>query len=84
MSWQVRLSDDAVRELSRLDAQQAQRIITKLAQAAENPRRFLKRLAGQDDFKLRAGDYRIIAILIHSENIVFVEKIGHRKNVYKS
>ena len=83
MRWQVRLSDEAIRELSNLDAQQAQRIITKLSQAAENPQHFLKRLSGQDDFKLRAGDYRIIAVLIHSENVVFVEKIGHRKNIYK-
>lgn len=60
-----------------------QRIIEKLEKAAESPPHYFKRLTGADDYKLRVGDYRILVLLLHSKNTVFVEKIGHRKNVYK-
>ena len=43
---------------------------------------FMKsKLQGEDLYKIRVGDYRI---LFRIENdAILVEKIGHRKNVYK-
>lgn len=83
MVWKIIWSDTAARVLTKLTNAEVLRINSKLEQAAENPQHFLKRLSGQDDFKLRVGEYRIITLLIHSETVLFVEKIGHRKNIYK-
>ena len=66
-----------------LDPPVARRIIAKLEQAAENPDRFFRRLAVSDDYKLRVGDYRLLAILIHATRTIVVERVDHRSRVYE-
>ncbi len=81
--WEIQFSIEAVRDLSKLDAKTAARIIKKLEESSKNPVHFFTRLAGHDDYKLRVGDYRVIALLLHDLKVIFIEKIGHRKNIYK-
>ena len=83
ISWNIELSEEALRDLSNFDVQTSNRIIKKLEESAKNPTHFFKRLKGQDDYKLKVGDYRILALLLHEKNIIFVEKVGHRRNIYK-
>lgn len=83
MGWKIEFSDEALRELSNLDRKTAQQITKRIDEAAEDPYHYFSRLTGQDDYKLRAGDYRVVVLLLHSRQTVFIEKIGHRKNVYK-
>jgi len=83
MAWKLSWSTDAALFMSKLDQKEAQRISDKLESTLSNPNHFFRRLAGEDDCKLRIGDYRAIVLLLHSEETVFVEKVGHRKRVYK-
>jgi mRNA interferase RelE/StbE len=55
-----------------------------LAENAENiePKGLRKNLAGLA--KMHEGDYRIIYEIVHSEKIVIVHFIGHRREVYKN
>lgn len=48
-----------------------------------DPYRFFERLKGRKDYKLRVGDYRIIADINKTEKKIEVTLIGHRKNIYK-
>ena len=57
--------------------------MAKLEQAAENPDRYFRRLAASDDYKLRIGDYRLIAALSHEQRTVYVERVDHRSRVYE-
>ena len=83
MPWKIRWSQEAALSMSGFDKKLAKRIFEKLEEASENPLHFFERLAGEEDYKLRVGDYRILVLLFHAQSLVFVEKIGHRKNVYK-
>lgn len=83
MTWKLAWSTDAALFMSKLDLKEAQRISHKLESTLANPNHFFRRLAGEDDCKLRIGDYRAIVLLLHSEETVFVEKVDHRKRVYK-
>ena len=83
MGWKIGWSTDAASFMSRLEKEDARRIVEKLEDAAENPQHYFRRLIGEEDCKLRIGDYRALVLLVHSENMVFVEKIDHRKKVYK-
>ena len=83
MAWKLAWSTDAALFMSKLDLKEAQRISDKLEDALSNPQHFFKRLSGEDDCKLRMGDYRAIVLLLHAEETVFVEKVDHRKRVYK-
>ena len=49
----------------------------------ENPHRFFERLKGRTDYKLRVGDYRVIADLDDRTKKIEVTLIDHRSRVYK-
>ncbi len=83
ISWKIELSEEAFRDLSNLDLTISKRVIDKLEKSAKDPKHFFKRLKGCDDYKLKVGDYRILALLLHEKKIIFVEKVGHRRNIYK-
>ena len=80
--WKIEFTKEAVRDLSKLENSVLKRIFAKLDECRKNPFSFFHRLVGYDDFKLRVGDYRILALLTSDKKIV-VEKVGHRRNVYK-
>ena len=82
MNWKISWSSEAVRFLSKMEKPEAQRIVKKLEEATADPQHYFSRLVGHDDYKLRVGDYRIIVLLLHSESTIFIEKVGHRKNIY--
>jgi mRNA interferase RelE/StbE len=83
MAWKILWSDQAFSEISKFDKESAVRIIQKIETASENPPRYFERLKGFDEFKLRVGDYRIIALLLHPSKTLFIETVGHRKNIYQ-
>jgi mRNA interferase RelE/StbE len=85
--YEIRLFEEAKRNLARLDRTIARRILRKLNWLAKNaemiaPRSLRKNLS--DFAKLREGDYRIIYQVSHEEEIVFVRFIGHRREIYKN
>lgn len=47
------------------------------------PHHFFERLVGRNDYKLRIGDYRVIADINDSSKRIEITLIGHRKKVYK-
>ena len=82
MAWSIEWTDQAVRDLSKLEAVVARRVVAKLERAAETPTRFFVRLAGGDDYNLRIGDYRLLAVLAHGSETIIVERVDHRGRVY--
>lgn len=76
-------SEEALYQLKKLDNDTAKRIIEKIGETRENPAHFFKRLAGREEYKLRAGDYRIIADIMQKEKTIFIRSLGHRKKIYK-
>lgn len=83
MGWRVELTPQAARDLGRLDPPVARRVAAKLEQAAGDPSRSFKRLVGYDLYKLRVGDYRVLAHLSHEARTVLVQRIDHRSRIYE-
>ena len=83
MAWSIQWSDEAIRDLSKLDRPVARRIVVKLEQASQNPFRYFIRLVGGDECKLRIGDYRLLAILFPGSQTILVERVDHRSRVYR-
>lgn len=88
MAWRVEFTETADRQLDDLDAQQSKRIlkfVQKLTRL-ENPRGLGEALHGPrfgEFWKYRVGDYRLICKIEDDRLIVFVVKIGHRRDVYR-
>lgn len=81
--WTIRWTETATRDLGRLDRTAARRILQKLESSATNPDRFFSRLSGTAEHKLRIGDYRLLALLLHRERIIVIERVDHRSRVYQ-
>jgi len=81
--WGIKWTDRGLRDLQSLDPPVARRVVRKLEQAAADPPRFFQRLAGGDDYKLRMGDYRLLAVLSHETRTILVEAVDHRSRVYE-
>lgn len=84
MSKKIAYSKQAIKTLSKLPANESARIRSKLHQYADDPAaqaNNVKRLQGQDAYRLRVGNWRVI----FDENDVVIEviKVGARGDVYK-
>ncbi|MGZ8234712.1 type II toxin-antitoxin system RelE family toxin [Methylobacter tundripaludum] len=88
MAWTVKLSDDAKRDLQKLDKPLQKRITSFLLdrlQTTDNPRLTGKALQGKFSglWRYRVGDFRLLCRIEDNELIILVIEIGHRKEIYK-
>jgi len=81
--YEIIFDEQAIGFLNKLPIQLKERIFNKIISTKENPFHFFERLEGRKDYKLRVGDYRIIADINQSNKKIEITKIGHRKNIYK-
>lgn len=82
--YTVIFDEEAIDFLNKLPQEVKIRIFDKIISTKENPFRFFERLAGRSDYKLRVGDYRVIAEINQGNKKIIVVMIGHRKNIYKN
>ena len=82
--YELILDEAAIDFLNTLPKELKERIFTKIISTKENPFHFFERLSGRTDYKLRIGDYRVVADLDQGNRTIKVTLIGHRKNVYKN
>jgi len=80
--YEVRLTQTSERQLKKLDKPVQERIILLLERIRINPIPHVKRLAGQQYYRLRAGDYRIILQIEQEKLLILVIEIGRRENIY--
>ncbi len=84
--FSLEFSENAQKALVRLDKSIAKRLIAALAQMAQDPRSYRHRaLRGQlaGLYKLRVGNNREIYRLDLFSRVVVVEKVGHRRDIYR-
>ncbi len=84
MTYQVIIQRPAEKELDALQASVYKRIVARLLALEENPRPTgVKKLQGQESYRLRAGDYRILYTIDDKSKKVFIVAVGHRREVYR-
>jgi mRNA interferase RelE/StbE len=82
--YEVQIVLSAEKELDRLPLIFHNRIVERILSLEENPRpKGIKKLSGREEYRLRAGDYRILYIINDKDRIVTVMAVGHRREVYK-
>ncbi|MCL6014258.1 MAG: type II toxin-antitoxin system RelE/ParE family toxin [Candidatus Thermoplasmatota archaeon] len=84
MTYHVIFSDLALKQLRKLDRETGQRIISTLERIRIRPDAYVKKLVGDEGYRLRVGNYRVILDLDKEKLIILVLTIGQRRNVYDS
>lgn len=83
-SYSILLTKSAAKELERVPTKDRQRIATRIGSLAENPRPIgVEKLSGDDKYRIRQGNYRILYEIIDTDLIVTVVRIGDRREVYR-
>ncbi len=80
--YKLVLEKKALYDLNKLEVKVKERIWNKLQDCKENPFRFFEKLVEIQGFKLRIGDWRVIADIIQEKKAIIILKVGHRKNIY--
>ncbi len=81
--YKVIFDEEAISFLEKIDQKLTERIFQKILATQARPFRFFDRLSGRSDYKLRVGDYRIIAGINVENETIHITLIGHRKNIYE-
>lgn len=82
--YTVRLKRSAEQELRRLPRDNIPRILSRMQQLASQPRPpGCKKLTGEEEYRVRRGDFRILYTVDDQQRLVEVVKIAHRREVYR-
>lgn len=84
MKYTVLVERYAQKQIMKLDKKIIPVIKTAIAELADNPRPngYIK-LKGEEAYRIRVGDYRVIYEISDNIILVTVVSVGHRKDVYK-
>jgi mRNA interferase RelE/StbE len=75
--------EEALQNLEKLEKKIRKRIFEKIFSTKENPFHYFERLTGRSEYKLRVGDYRVMAEIDEKTKRISILFIDHRKNIYK-
>ncbi|BAQ66627.1 type II toxin-antitoxin system RelE/ParE family toxin [Geminocystis sp. NIES-3709] len=85
MNYSVNFEQEAINDLDNLTQVVRIRILNKISWLAKNfeqitPISLTGQLSGF--YKLRVGDYRIIYEFERENQLIFINRIGHRRDIY--
>jgi mRNA interferase RelE/StbE len=83
--YRVLLERAAEKVLARLSAESHDRVIAAIQALATNPRPpGCRKLAGsKHDWRIRVGDYRVVYEIADGIRVVRVNRVRHRREVYR-
>ena len=88
MTYKVRFTENAKKDLKKLDKHTAALIlgwIRKNLEDSENPRLHGKALTGNlgNRWRYRVGDYRLLANIEDETITILILNVGHRREIYR-
>ncbi len=84
MSYQVLILPTAARDCDRLSKETYLRCQKSISKLGENPRTSgAIKLVGEDGYRIRVGDYRILYRIDDLAKKIFIYRVKHRREVYR-
>lgn len=83
-AYSLFFKDSVRKDLDSIPKNDLQRIIERIESLAENPRPLgCEKLSGQEKYRLRQGNYRIIYSIQDTQLTIWVVKVGYRREIYR-
>jgi mRNA interferase RelE/StbE len=83
-SYSLLIKRSAAKELEGLPLKDRRRIVRRIQNLATDPRPAgVEKLTGEDKYRLRQGDYRILYTIDDAARMIVVVKLGQRGDVYR-
>jgi len=83
--YKLLIKPSAVKEIEAISRRKdRQRIIKQIQNLAANPRpEGCQKLSGRERYRLRQGSYRIVYSVEDDTLVVYIVRVGHRKDIYR-
>jgi len=83
-NYKILVDNRVIKELSKIPANDAKRIIQTIESLSENPRpQKAIKLINQPGWRIRKGVYRILYEIDDNKKIITVYRAGHRREIYR-
>ena len=83
-SYSLIIKKSAERELRGIPKKDLGRVVDRVHGLAHSPRPpGSEKLSGEEWYRIRQGDYRLVCAIDDEPRIVEIVKIGHRREVYR-
>ena len=84
-SYRISLKQSVLKDLKPLPAHDRARVMDRIAALADDPRPHgCEKLSALERYRIRVGDCRIVYAVEDAELVVWVVRIGHRRDVYRT
>lgn len=82
--YRLLIKPSAVKELEAVPRRDRLRIVGRIENLRQDPRpRNCEKLSGEDKYRVRQGDYRVVNRIDDTAREVTIFKIGHRRQAYR-
>lgn len=83
-SYSLVVKKSAERELRALPKADLRRVTDRIRGLAQDPRPpGHEKLSGQEHYRVRQSDYRVVYAIDDDHRVITIVKIGHRREVYR-
>ena len=82
--YSIVVKESVWKDLKRIPKKDVRRILSAIRSLADDPRPVhSKKLSGQERYRLRQGNYRILYSIEDDRLVICVVKVGDRRDVYR-
>ena len=82
--YKIEIKKSAVKELEAIPDKELKRIVKRIQNLSDDPRPpGCIKLSDKERYRIRVGNYRILYSIDDDILIVYVVKIGHRREIYR-
>ncbi len=83
-AYKIFLKKSVLKDLDKIPDKDLKKIIKRIKSLANDPRPpGCEKLSGQERYRIRQGNYRIIYSIKDRKLVVWIVKVGHRRDIYK-
>ncbi len=82
--YKIEIKKTAAKELASIPIKDQKRIIKRIRELSSEPRpQGVKKLSGEEKYRIRQGDYRVLYEIHDTIITVVVIRVAHRRDVYR-
>ncbi len=82
--YEILFKESVWKDLKKIPKNDLKRILSRVEKLGDDPRPMgYEKLTGEELYRVRQGNYRIVYSIQDNELTVWIIKVGHRKNVYR-
>jgi len=82
-NYSIKIKKSAAKEIAKLQKPVLKRVLEKIQALAFEPRPSgCKKLSGDEKYRIRVGNYRVLYCIEDNMLVIYIVKVGNRKDIY--